>query len=174
MLLFVKLTDFMAKKLKFQEAGDIQKMVAALVSDLNMNWVKPDRVFCYRSNHSKARAYARIWGLSRIWQISLNLKPGYVIEVLSEKFDHLDVDEKNKILIHELCHIPKNFSGSLLPHTRSRGPKNFERRVHELYDAYLENKRQGSKFGKELKNIGNSKTETRPLFNFLYSKKRSK
>ena len=57
--------------------------------------------------------------MPKIFQKALNIKPAYVIEVLSKHFDRLDDDAKKKVLIHELLHIPKNFSGSLLPH-RSR------------------------------------------------------
>jgi len=160
----------MANKLKFDSAQDIKLLVSNLVVDLKMDWINLDRIFYYRSNHSQARAYARIWGLSRVWQMSLNLKPAYVIEVLSEKFDKLNEDEKCKVLIHELCHIPKNFSGSLLPHTRARGPRNFERKVHELYDQYLDNKKQSNDFRKNLKAISTNKSETQSLLNFLYSR----
>ena len=63
------------------------------------------------------------------------------IEVLSEKFDRLNKLEQDKILLHELAHIPKNFSGSLLPHIRKKGKRNFEDRVHELVAVHSKKKR---------------------------------
>ena len=43
-----------------------------------------------------------------------------LVGIVTEEF-MLDADQKKKVLIHELLHIPKNFSGALLPHrTRSR------------------------------------------------------
>ena len=54
--------------------------------------------------------------------MALKIEAHYVIEVLSEKFDKLNYDDQTKVLIHELMHIPKNFSGALLPH-RGRGKR---------------------------------------------------
>ncbi len=75
---------------------------------------------------------ARIWGMSKIWQLALEEEPAYVIEVLSEKFDGLSNGQKENILLHEIAHIPKNFSGSLLPHVKKRGKRNFDDRVRQL------------------------------------------
>jgi len=101
-------------------APDLQKKVAKLVSALNYFHIDPKRVIVFRSFGSKSRAKARIWSLPRIWQQALNVKPHYCLEVLSEKFDKLSLKEQERILIHELRHIPQNFSGSLLPHGRMR------------------------------------------------------
>ena len=124
------------KRVNWDNAEDIEKRIKFLVTKLQLDWVEPKRVYCFRSTGSKSRAYARIWGLSRVWQKALGRKPAYIIEVLAEKFDHLNNKEQDKILLHEIAHIPKNFSGALLPHTRSRGKRNFHDRVQELVRAY--------------------------------------
>ena len=121
--------------MEWKEAEDIQKEIKSLVSKLNFININPKRVICFRSFGSKSRARARIWGFPRIWQKALKIKPHYVIEVLSEKFDKLSQEEKKKVLIHELLHIPKNFSGSLLPHRR-RGGKTIGREVERLFRQY--------------------------------------
>ena len=121
--------------LHWEPADDIKKQVVHLVESLNYDHVDKDRIFCYRSSGSTSRSYARIWGLNRIWQMALGQEPGYVIEVLSEKFDGLNQDKKNEVLIHELLHIPKNFSGALLPHHR-KGKRNFHDRVKRAVAAY--------------------------------------
>lgn len=82
-----------SSSVKFELAEDVKKLIEMLVTELNLQHIKSDRIFCVRSNQSKARAYARIWGLSRIFQVAAGYKPTYVIEVLSEHFDHL-TDEK--------------------------------------------------------------------------------
>jgi predicted metallopeptidase len=69
-----------------------------------------------RSFKATSRARARIWSFPKIWQMALTLPPYYVIEVLSHHFDHLSDDDKTRVIIHELMHIPKNFSGALVPH----------------------------------------------------------
>ena len=81
-----------------------------------MPHVDATRIFCYRTQGSTSRSYARIWSFPKIFQRALNIKSAYVIEVLAKYFDKLNDDEKKKVLIHELLHIPKNFSGALLSH----------------------------------------------------------
>lgn len=111
-------------------APDVSARSKKILQGLDMDWIDPKRIYYFRSHGSKARAYARIWGLSKIWQQALHTRPSYVIEVLAEKFDKLSDDQKDEVLIHELTHIPKTFSGSLLPHFR-KGKKNFHRKVKD-------------------------------------------
>src|SRR4030042_4445003 len=105
------------------KAPDVKKRVNILKKQLNLNWINLNNIYCYRSKYSKSRAFARIWGLSKIWQHTLSVNPTYIIEVLSEKFDNLSEEDKEKVILHELVHIPKNFSGSLLPHIKIRGKR---------------------------------------------------
>ena len=114
----------------------VEIRVKRIIRDLDLSWVKRTQVHCFRSQNSTSRAYARIWGLPRIWQLALSENPTYIIEVLSERFDRLNQLEQDKVLLHELAHIPKNFSGSLLPHIRKRGKRNFEDRVRTLVTMY--------------------------------------
>ncbi|MBI2032212.1 MAG: metallopeptidase [Candidatus Levybacteria bacterium] len=110
-----------SRKLEWEEAKDVKKDIKEIVKVLNLNYVKPSRIFCYRSYGSSSRAYARIWAIPKIFQRALNIEPAYVVEVLAKYYDKKDDDTKKSILIHELLHIPKNFSGALLSHRgRSR------------------------------------------------------
>ena len=118
--------------MEWQKASDLQKEVVKLISTLKLSYVDPKRVVVFRSFGSKSRARARIWSLPRIWQKALKVQPHYCLELISEKFDKLTLAEKRKILIHELLHIPKNFSGSLLPH-RSRGRRIDKKAVEKLF-----------------------------------------
>lgn len=115
-------------KLEWEKDSEIQRHIEKLVDILNLKHINPQRIFCFRTRGSKSKSYARIWSFPKIFQIALKIRPAYVIEVLTKHFDKLNDDERKKVLIHELLHIPKNFSGSLLPH-RSRG-----RHLHKLVD----------------------------------------
>ena len=127
----------MTKKISWEEAPDIKRRLLLLIKIVPVDWVKASRIICFRSMGAKTRAYARIWGLSKIWQQALTLEPAYILEVISERYDTLAESERDKILLHELTHIPKNFSGALLPHIR-RGKRSFGRRVDELIYRYLQ------------------------------------
>jgi predicted metallopeptidase len=103
--------------IKYYSAPDIKKQVDEITLYLDLFHVVPQFVFCVRSKGSKAkRTIARIHGLGKIWQGVLNLPPSYTIEVISEIYDKMPKEEKEKTLIHELLHIPGGFSGGFRPH----------------------------------------------------------
>jgi len=127
----------------FNLAPDIQKRIKEIIKKLELPHITPDMakyIVCFRSHGSRSRARARIWSLPNIWQKALKVIAHYCIEVLSEKFDYLSKTNQTKILIHELMHIPKNFSGALLPH-RGRGRVVINgRTVNKLFKKYKKNK----------------------------------
>lgn len=124
------------KKIDWKNAPDVKKRVLHLIKELEIDWLKTSSIYCFRSENANTRAYARIWGLSRIWQQALKTKPAYVLEVISEKYDELNQLEQDKVLLHEITHIPRNFSGSLMPHIR-HGKRSFHRKVDLLISQYL-------------------------------------
>lgn len=117
----------------FLIAEDIKRLVYTLAK--RFPHVNPSLIICFRSYGSSSRAIARIWSLPRIWQIGLNLKPHYCIEVISERFDKLPLEEKQRTLIHELMHIPKTFSGALVPH-RTRYKRIDRRSVEKIFQIF--------------------------------------
>ncbi|MCL5432950.1 MAG: metallopeptidase [Patescibacteria group bacterium] len=118
----------------WEEAKDVEKKIKLILKHLDLPHVKQTRIFCYRTSGSKSRSYARIWTFPKIFQKALNIEASYVIEVLSKYYDRLNEDDQHKVLIHELLHIPKNFSGALLPH-RSRG-RHLGKQVDILYREF--------------------------------------
>jgi len=124
-----------SSKLEWEKAPDIGLSINRLIDSLQADWIDSSNVHCFRSTGSKSRAYARIWGLSRIWQIALKLEPAYVVEVISEKFDKLSDRKKDEVLLHEIAHIPSTFSGALVPHFK-KGKRNFHKRVHDLIKSH--------------------------------------
>lgn len=120
----------------WEKAPDVNARLTSLVQRLKFSWIKTANIYCARSRGTSTRAIARIWGLSRIWQLALAEEPSYIIEVISERYDRLGETEKDKILLHEIAHIPQNFSGSLIPHIR-RGKRSFSHKVDVLVAQYL-------------------------------------
>jgi predicted metallopeptidase len=103
--------------IEYVEAPDVKKLADEIADSLGFFHVVPQFVFCVRSKGSSSRRIiARIHGLGRIWQEILNLPPSYVIEVISERYDKMTEEEKEKTVIHELLHIPKGFAGGFRPH----------------------------------------------------------
>ena len=128
-------------KFEWQEAPDIKARVFRLMENLQLDYLLGERLFFYRSVGSKSRAYARTWGLPKIWQNTLKVEPAYIIEVISHYFDKLSPKDQDKVLLHEIGHIPKNFSGALVPHTR-RGKGSFHNKLDELIQRYFENEQK--------------------------------
>ncbi len=106
--------------MEWEEAKDVKRDIKDIAKTLEFTHIDLSRVFCYRTEGSKVRAYARTWAMPKIFQRALGIEPAYIIEVLSKYYDNKDDDFKKGVLIHELLHIPKNFSGALLSH-KGRG-----------------------------------------------------
>jgi predicted metallopeptidase len=118
--------------IEYVEAPDVKKLVDEIVDSLDLFHVVPQFLYCYRSHGSESkRIIARIHGLGRIWQEALRRPPTYVIEVISEQYEKLSGEEKEKTLIHELLHIPKGFSGGFRPHKGYIDKMKIER-LHQL------------------------------------------
>jgi predicted metallopeptidase len=118
--------------IRYVEASDVKKLVDEIADKLDFFNVVPQFVYCYRSYGSKSEhVIARIHGLGKIWQEAMRKPPTYVIEVISERYDKLSKEEKEKTLIHELLHIPKGFSGGFRPHKGYISRKRIEK-LHRL------------------------------------------
>jgi predicted metallopeptidase len=127
-------TKIHASKLGWEKALDVKRDVNQILKVIDLPYIKSNKIFCYRTQGSKSRSYARIWSFPKIFQDALGLEPAYVIEVLSRHYDKLGPEEKVKVLIHELLHIPRNFSGALVPHvTQSR---HLHKAANALFDEY--------------------------------------
>jgi predicted metallopeptidase len=103
--------------IEYFEAPDVKTLANEIADNLDLFHVVQQFVLCVRSRGSASRrTIARIHGFGRIWQETLNLPPSYVIEVISERYDRLTVEDREKTIIHELLHIPKGFTGGFRPH----------------------------------------------------------
>jgi len=100
----------------YEYAPDLQEK-AEEISKLLFPHIILERVKCFRGYKSSSKnTIARCHALGKLMQKALNTKAHYVLEFLSENFDHLDEKEKLKIIIHELMHIPKSFGGGFKHH----------------------------------------------------------
>jgi len=126
---------------EYYEAPDVKRLVDEMVERLDLYHVVPQFVHCVRSRGSESRrTVARIHGLSRIWQEALRRPASYVIEVISERYDRLSQEEKEKTLIHELLHIPKGFTGGFRPHRGYVDRKTVDQLYGKLQDQRAVNK----------------------------------
>ncbi len=102
--------------MKYSPAPDVQERINLLIKELDFSHIKAKNLHCIRSFDAKTRAYARIWGMAKLFTEVVGLEPHYIIEVNAKRFDNLPPREQLKTLIHELMHIPKTFSGALVSH----------------------------------------------------------
>jgi len=121
--------------MKYEFAPDLQK-IAEEISELLFPHVDIQRVKCFRSyGTSSRRTIARCHALGKIMQKAIDTKAFYVLEFLSERFDKLDNEEKIKIILHELMHIPKTFGGGFKHHGFV-----CEKSVNKYYQEYKKKK----------------------------------
>jgi len=126
-------------KIRYYEAPDVKELVELIVSELGFNHIELKGVYCFRSAGSKSRrTIARIHSLGKLWQKALGTQPSYLIEVISERYDRLNREEKEKVLIHELLHIPQGFSGGFRPHKGHITRK----KIESLHRQFVSNKKR--------------------------------
>lgn len=136
-----------AMPIEYFEAPDVKRLADEIADSLDMFHVVPQFVYCVRSTGSTSkRTIARIHGFSRVWQEVLNLPSSYVIEVISERYDKLIEEDKERTIIHELLHVPKGFTGGFRPH---RGYINHEI-VENLHRAFKEQRTRKKQAVKQL------------------------
>ena len=123
--------------IKYETAEDIMARLVDIATAINMVHVRFSGVYAFRSRESGSRGtIARCHALSKIWQKALGINAVYIIEVISERFDRMSREEQDKVLIHELMHIPKSFGGGFIHHNLVN-----ERNVNKLYHLYMQNQK---------------------------------
>ncbi len=101
----------------FKPAPEVKERINRIVRLLGWDYIDLNKVIAFESRGTKSNyVHARCWSFPRIWQIALNMEARYIIEVVGERYEKLNDENKDKLLIHELLHIPKTFSGALRPH----------------------------------------------------------
>jgi len=127
-------------RLNFKRAPpELTELVADIVDSLpHFKHVDAKRVHFIFSD-SRTRALAFCHAMSKRIQFALEIEPHYVIELIEKKWEKLGADDRVKVIIHELYHIPRTFSGNLRGHKKGFGSGWYRRRQveHELFDQYV-------------------------------------
>lgn len=102
--------------MRYDFAPDLQERMESIVLALEMLHIDVKRVKCFRSKGSSTkRTIARCHTVGKLMQKAMNMPPHYAIEFL-EKFEKMSQAEQDKVIIHELMHIPKTFGGGFRQH----------------------------------------------------------
>ncbi|HIQ10362.1 MAG TPA: metallopeptidase [Pyrodictium sp.] len=120
--------------IQYRVCSGVYEAVKHIVSLLGFKHIYTERVRVVCSQGSRSTATARIWGLPKPFAIAYGVPPCYVIEVLDERFWNLSCEERVAVLVHELLHIPKTFSGGLRPHGKWASKSNIRGLVEKLAD----------------------------------------
>ncbi len=100
-------------------ADDVAALTKKIIKILDFRHIDISRLGFIRSKGTKSKnIQARIHTIGKIWFTSFNISPLYTIEVISEIYDRLTQDEKEQVIIHELLHIPRGFSGGFVQHRK--------------------------------------------------------
>ena len=126
--------------MKYDFAPDLQ-VKAREISQMLFPHVDIDRVKCFRSFGTSTRGtIARCHALGKIMQKAIGIKAVYVLEFLTEQFEKLSEEEKIKVIIHELMHIPKTFGGGFKHHDVVTN-----KNVNLFYNTYRNKKGESDK-----------------------------
>ncbi len=122
--------------MKYQDAPDLKKRAEEIAKILSMHYIDLNRIECMRSfGSSSRRAIARCHALGKLMQKAMKTKAFYAIEFL-ERFDKMNKVEQDKVIIHELMHIPKSFGGGFRQHDYV-----CERNIDIMYEKFADYKK---------------------------------
>jgi predicted metallopeptidase len=125
--------------MRYKEAPDLKLRTLEIVKTLGMGHVDTNRIECIRSmGSSTKRTIARVHTLGKLMQKAMKLDAFYAIEFL-ERFEKLSREDQDKVIIHELLHIPKTFGGGFRQHDFV-----CENNVEIMYEKYLNLKEKNS------------------------------
>ncbi len=134
--------------IKYRIDEEIMRRIYDIVKTLDedQGHVRLSGVYAVRSYGSQSRGVlARCHALGKIWQLALGIKAVYIIEVINERFEKLSKEDQDRVLVHEIMHIPKSFGGGFKHHNTVN-----HRTVEKMYKKYVQIKeKKDGKEGKE-------------------------
>ncbi len=118
--------------MKYEQAEDLREKAKEIVDKLNWKHIDLDNVGFLRSFGSSSRGtIARCHAMGKAMQMALNRKGFYLLEFISERFDKLSDEDRIKVILHELMHIPRTFGGGFIHHDKVN-----DRTVERVYQEY--------------------------------------
>jgi predicted metallopeptidase len=125
--------------IEYHLAPDLRERVMDIIELLRFHHINQRNLHFVRSRGSTSkRTIARIHGLGRVWQRAMGLEPAYIIEVISERFDNLNLREQDRVLVHELLHVPQAFRGGFRHHKNQVTQERVETWYRRLEQKRLE------------------------------------
>ena len=125
--------------MRYLDAPDLKERLVEIVAKLGISHIDVSRVACLRSfGSSSRRTLARCHTVGKLMQRAMGIKAFYAIEFL-EPFEKLNRKEQDKVIIHELLHIPKTFGGGFRHHDYV-----CEENVDLMYEDYQKIKGKGN------------------------------
>jgi len=126
--------------MRYEPAPDLQ-IIADEISRMLYPHVKIERMKCFRSYGSSSRGtIARCHALGKLMQRAIGVQAYYALEFIHERYDKLSEEDKLKVIIHELMHIPKTFGGGFKHHDFV-----CERNINMHYKEYKKRKDENKK-----------------------------
>lgn len=123
--------------MKYEFAPDLQERMEEIISLLDMKHIDKSRVKCFRSSGSSTkRTIARCHTIGKLMQKAIGIEAYYAIEFL-EIFEKMKKEEQDKVIIHELMHIPKTFGGGFRQHDFV-----CERNVEIMHEKFMNMKKE--------------------------------
>ena len=102
--------------MKYEQAPDLQLQSEKIAKALFPH-VKLEQLKCFRSYGTSSRnTVARCHTIGKLMQKAIGVQAHYAIEFITANFENLPEEEKIKVIIHELMHIPKTFGGGFKHH----------------------------------------------------------
>jgi predicted metallopeptidase len=126
-------------RLEYKEVdGRLKVLLDDLIENIgDFKHISKEDVYLIYSN-SSSRTLAFCHGLPKWWQVALRAQPKYVVAIHERQWTRLNSKERLKVLVHELYHIPRTFSGGLRDHKENYSTNiNEEGIVEELMNEYL-------------------------------------
>ncbi len=118
--------------MKYEKAEDLRERSKKIVTKMGWDHIDINNVGFLRSFGSSSRGtIARCHAMGKAMQLALDRKGFYLLEFISERFDKMSEEDKTRVIIHELMHIPKTFGGGFIHHNKVN-----DRTVEEAYKEF--------------------------------------